>query len=180
MASLQEGGARPLTIGEIALARSVFGDALKYSEVKVHNKSYLPFNMQSTDVAMTPNGELYFREPHYRDDFSIEVPRYKHWFIHEMVHVLQHQIGMNVRTRGAFSWAASYNYSLPSDKKLSDFGMEQQASIISDFYYLINYGLGDFRNIAGFEGIIGPDLKEKYLQVLSLFIQNPKDRRVWL
>jgi len=100
MASLQEGGARPLTIGEIALARSVFGDAIKYSEVKVHNKSYLPFNMQSTDVAMTPNGELYFREPHYRDDFSIEVPRYKHWFIHEMVHVLQHQIGMNVRTRG--------------------------------------------------------------------------------
>ena len=126
------------------------------------------------------NGELYFREPHYRDDFSIEVPRYKHWFIHEMVHVLQHQIGMNVRTRGAFSWAASYNYSLPPDKKLSDFGMEQQASIISDFYYLINYGLGDFRNIAGFEGIIGPDLKDKYLQVLSLFIQNPKDRRVWL
>jgi hypothetical protein len=58
--------------------------------------------------------------------------------------------------------------------------MEQQASIISDFYYLINYGLGDFRNIAGFEGIIGPDLKDKYLQVLSLFIQTPKDRRVWL
>ncbi|KAE9855859.1 hypothetical protein GP671_27070, partial [Escherichia coli] len=101
MASLQEGGARPLTIGEIALARSVFGDAIKYSEVKVHNKSYLPFNMQSNNVAMTPNGELYFREPHYRDDFSTEVPRYKHWFIHEMVHVLQHQIGMNVRTRGA-------------------------------------------------------------------------------
>ena len=40
MASLQEGGARPLTIGEIALARSVFSDAIKYSEVKVHNKSY--------------------------------------------------------------------------------------------------------------------------------------------
>ncbi|MGC8400346.1 hypothetical protein ACP3P6_02865 [Enterobacter mori] len=135
MASLQEGGARPLTIGEIALARSVFGDAIKYSEVKVHNKSYLPFNMQSNNVAMTPNGELYFREPHYRDDFSTEVPRYKHWFIHEMVHVLQHQIGMNVRTRGAFSWAASYNYSLPPDKKLSDFGMEQQASVISDYFF---------------------------------------------
>jgi hypothetical protein len=81
---------------------------------------------------------------------------------------------------GAFSWAASYNYSLPPDKKLSDFGMEQQASIISDYYYLVNYGLGDFRNIAGFEGIIGSDLNDKYGQVLSLFLINPKERRVWL
>lgn len=180
MTSLQEGGARALTVGEIALSRSVFSNAIKYSEVRVHNKSYLPFNMQSNNVAMTPNGEIYFREPYYRDDFSTEVPRYKHWFIHEMVHVLQHQVGMNVRTRGVFSWAASYNYSLPPDKILSDFGMEQQASIIADFYYLVNYGLGDFQNISGFEGIIGPDLNDKYRQVLGLFLQNPKERRVWL
>ena len=30
MANLQEGGYRSLTIGEIALARLVFGDAIKY------------------------------------------------------------------------------------------------------------------------------------------------------
>ncbi|WP_213794025.1 hypothetical protein [Klebsiella aerogenes] len=59
MANLQEGGYRSLTIGEIALARLVFGDAIKYSEVKGHNKSYLPFNMQSNNVVMTPNGEMY-------------------------------------------------------------------------------------------------------------------------
>ncbi|EOW1325748.1 hypothetical protein [Klebsiella aerogenes] len=59
MANLQEGGYRSLTICEIALARLVFGDAIKYSEVKVHNKIYLPFNMQSNNVAMTPNGEMY-------------------------------------------------------------------------------------------------------------------------
>ncbi|WP_312457734.1 hypothetical protein [Pseudescherichia sp.] len=180
MTNLQEGGVRPLTIGEIALAKTVFSNSINYSEVKVHNNSYLPFNMQSNNVAMTPNGEIYFREPNYRDDFSIENPRYKHWFIHEMVHVLQHQVGMNVRTRGAFSWAANYNYSLPPDKKLSDFSMEQQASILSDFYYLMNYGVGDFQNISGFKGIIGPDLKDKYRQVLELFFKNPKNYRVWL
>lgn len=59
MANLQEEGYRSLTIGEIALARLVFGGAIKYSEVKVHNKIYLPFNMQSNNVAMTPNGEKY-------------------------------------------------------------------------------------------------------------------------
>ncbi|HEP0588724.1 TPA: hypothetical protein ACW7QF_001973 [Klebsiella aerogenes] len=59
MANLQEGGYRSLTIGEIALARLVFGDAIKYSEVKEHNKIYLPFNMQSNNVVMTPNGEMY-------------------------------------------------------------------------------------------------------------------------
>lgn len=100
---LPEGSSRLLTVGEISLARTIFRDAIKYHEVKVRNDSYLPFNMQSADVAMTPNGEIYYREPHYRDDFSTEVSRYKHWFIYEMVHVLQHQVGMNVRTRGAFS-----------------------------------------------------------------------------
>ncbi|AVR02338.1 hypothetical protein [Pluralibacter gergoviae] len=177
---LPEGSSRLLTVGEISLARTVFRDAIKYYEVKVHNDSYLPFNMQSADVAMTPNGEIYYRDPHYRDDFSTEVPRYKHWFIHEMVHVLQHQVGMNVRTRGAFSWAASYEYSLPSDKKLADFGMEQQASIVSDYFFLVNFGLGDFVNITGFKGIIGPDLKEKYKKTLEDFLRNPKDKRVWL
>lgn len=103
MAKLEEGSARPLTIGEIALARSVFDNGIRYSDVKVHNGSYLPFNMQSKNVAMTPNGEMYFREPYYRDDFSTEDLSFKHWFIHEMVHVIQHQIGMNVRTRGLVS-----------------------------------------------------------------------------
>lgn len=177
---LAEGSSRGLTIGEIALARSVFGDAIQYGRVRVHNASYLPFDMQSREVAMTPNGEVYFREPHYRDDFSKEIPRYKHWFIHELVHVIQHQVGMSVRLRGSFSWAASYEYSLPPDKKLADFGMEQQASIISDFYFLWNYGLGDFVNISGFKGIIGPDLKQKYINTLELFLKNPRDRKAYL
>lgn len=51
--------------------------------------------------------------------------------------------------------------------------MEQQASIISDYYYLKNYGLGDFNRISGFQGIIGPDVLIKYQEALSLFISNP-------
>lgn len=180
MEYLKEGSARKLTNGEKILAMSVFKNAINFSTVKIHNGSYLPFNMQSKNIAMTPNGEIYFREPYYKDDFSTANPGDMHWFIHEMVHVLQHQLGMNVRIRGAFSWAASYNYSLPPGKKLSEFGMEQQASIISDYYYLENYGLGDFNRISGFQGIIGPDVLIKYQEALSLFISNPSGQGVFL
>ncbi|CAO95670.1 hypothetical protein [Erwinia tasmaniensis] len=177
---LTVGDVRGLTSGEISMAISVFGNAINYAFVKVHNDSYLPFNLQSNRVAMTPNGEIYFREPYYKDDFSIAPAGDKHWFIHEMVHVLQHQIGMNVRLRGTFSWAASYEYSLPPDKLLSDFGMEQQASIISDYYYVKSFGLNNFDRLSGFRGIVGPDLKLKYQNTLRVFLTNPRSRSAFL
>ncbi|BDH45145.1 hypothetical protein TUM12370_11890 [Salmonella enterica subsp. enterica serovar Choleraesuis] len=64
------GGVRQLTIGEIALARTLFGSSLIYSKIWIHRESYPPFNMQPIDVAMTPNGELWLREETYSPDFS--------------------------------------------------------------------------------------------------------------
>ncbi|VDZ91127.1 Uncharacterised protein [Lelliottia amnigena] len=66
-------GLRLLTIGEIALAKTLFGGSLIYSKIWVHRESYLPFNLQPIDVAMTPNGELWFREETYSHDFSLEL-----------------------------------------------------------------------------------------------------------
>lgn len=135
MAILQEGESRPLTIGEIALARTIFSNAITYSQVKVHNGSYLPFNMQARDVAMPPDGEIYFREPHYKDDFSTENSDYNHWFIHEMVHVIQHQFGMNVRTRGLVSWAVDYQYSLPPEKNLLTLAWSNKPLLLRIFIF---------------------------------------------
>ncbi|WP_275555999.1 hypothetical protein [Mixta sp. Marseille-Q2659] len=180
MVLLKEGNSRKLTSGEILLAKKVFSEGIRYEQVRVFNDSYLPWGMQSREVAMTPNGNLYFRQPHYSDDFSKEYGRIQHWFIHEMVHVLQHQIGMNVRMRGAFSWIASYNYSLPPYKKLSDFNMEQQASIISDYFCLTHLGLSEFKVISTFRGIIGPDIKDKYKSVLEIFLAKPNDKKAFL
>ncbi|ELY9433468.1 type IV secretion protein Rhs, partial [Salmonella enterica] len=61
---------RKLTIGEVALARTVFGNRIDYEKVKIHHGSYLPFGLQGENVAMTPHGELYFRTTLYREDFS--------------------------------------------------------------------------------------------------------------
>lgn len=134
------GGVRQLTIGEIALARTLFGGSLIYSRIWVHRESYLPFNLQPVDVAMTPDGELWFREGTYSPDFSLERDlQKKHRFMHEMVHAWQAQKGMFVRTRGLFSRFADYSYSLDKADFLH-YGLEQQASIASDYWLLLTYG----------------------------------------
>jgi len=134
------GGVRQLTIGEIALARTLFGGSLIYSRIWVHLESYLPFNLQPVDVAMAPDGELWFREGTYSPDFSLERElQKKHRFMHEMVHAWQAQKGMFVRTRGLFSRFADYSYSLDKADFLH-YGLEQQASIASDYWLLLTYG----------------------------------------
>lgn len=135
---IQEGGVRPLTTGEIALAKSVFASTVDYSTVWLHRESYLPFNLQDEDTAMTPNGEIYFRNQ-YRDDFSLATDSLQHLFIHEMSHVWQRTRGMNVMGRGLVSWLVSYRYTLDG-RLLSEYPMEQQAQIIADNFVLQAFG----------------------------------------
>lgn len=56
-----EGSQRLLTPGEIALAKSIFGNSIVYPRVWIHHASYFPFKLQGRNTAMSPNGELYFR-----------------------------------------------------------------------------------------------------------------------
>jgi len=78
----------------------------------------------------------------YREDFSANSAfvEDKYVFIHELGHVWQHQHGQWVRMRGAFSWAAEYTYRLDKDK-LTDYSLEQQASILADYWLLLVYGI---------------------------------------
>ena len=63
-----KGGERNLTAGEVAMARSVFGDGLDYDAVKVHRGGYwLFFGFQDEDTAVTPNGEMYFPGKHFKE-----------------------------------------------------------------------------------------------------------------
>ena len=143
---IQRGGLRRLTLGEIHLASSVYGFSIQYNKVWIHRESYLPFNLQADNVAMTPDGELYFQEGTYSPDFSMDLIDAQHIFLHEMMHVYQHQRGMWVRTRGMFSWAVSYEYHLDKEK-LSDYPMEQQACIVSDYWLLLHHGFFKHNNL---------------------------------
>ncbi|CAI0934326.1 type IV secretion protein Rhs [Serratia proteamaculans] len=171
----EEGTLRLLTPGEIGLAKTVFGGSIIYGKVWVHHGSYLPFGLQNRNTAMSPNGELYFRE-WYTPDFSSQGYSYKHLFIHEMAHVWQYQRGMWVKTRGLYSWLANYSYELDETKTLKNYSMEQQAQIIADYHLLTSAGYAVWRNRFGKEvTYIGNDyadvrkIKEKYGKVLAGF-----------
>ncbi|EJF32273.1 MULTISPECIES: hypothetical protein [Enterobacteriaceae] len=146
---IKQGGLRLLTLGEIKLARTLYGNAIEYYKVWIHRGSYLPFNMQKNSFAMTPNGEIWFQEGVYEPDFSSPQRNpidARHLFMHEMMHVWQHQRGMWVRTRGAFSWAVDYTYDLEKPTLL-DYGLEQQACIVSDYWLLKTHGFRGNSNI---------------------------------
>ncbi|PIT23064.1 hypothetical protein BGI36_03020 [Snodgrassella communis] len=85
-------------------------------------------------------GEIFYPIKEYLEDYSIAKIEDRHLFIHEMVHIWQYQMGMWVALRGACSLLVDYEYALTDDKVLSDYGMEQQASIITDYYLLRDFG----------------------------------------
>jgi len=98
------GKSRPLTSGEIGMARRIFKDAIDYAAVKIFNEDFLPFGLQGDFTTVTPDGNLYCGAEHYEDDFSAIAPK-RGWrrqlFMHEMVHVWQFQMGYAVMEIGA-------------------------------------------------------------------------------
>ncbi|WMY76503.1 type IV secretion protein Rhs [Buttiauxella selenatireducens] len=173
--NIQPGGLRLLTPGEIALANSLYGFSIYYNRVWIHREGYLPMNLQPDDIGMTPDGEMWFRGK-YEDDFSMprrwDSVEQRHLFLHEMMHVWQNQHGMWVRTRGLFSRFVDYSYSLDKDN-LSDYGMEQQASIVSDYWLLKTYGFSNYAHLIESRDYKPDepysDLLQKYEKVLRNF-----------
>jgi hypothetical protein len=153
--------ARPLTAGEIAMARLVFGEAIDYTRVRVHNTRYLPL-VQPRNVCITPNGSLYFHSSRFRDDFADASAEEQHWFMHEMAHVWQHQLGYPVRLRGAIRLGLSYDYELSAGMALCDYNMEAQAELLADYFLLRFIRLAD---------------TDDYLAALGSFLDDPSDPR---
>ena len=174
---VKEGIKRPMTFGEKMLAREIFAGSVNYEKVIVHCDSYFPFGLQPSEYAMAPNGELWFRKEKYWPDFSSATLDDQHTFLHEMGHVWQHQKGMWVRTRGLFSRLVDYRYRLDDKKLLSSYGMEQQASIISDYWLLQKYGHKKWlefaaRRVVNFIGVSDKNIIQKYEFTLSQFFKQ--------
>jgi hypothetical protein len=128
--------ARGLTPGEISMASLLFGDAIDYARVRVHNRPYLPLGLQPRNCAMTPNGSIYFHHSCFLPDYTAGDPLTIHWFMHEMVHVWQHQLGYPVKLRGAFRLGLPYHYDLHGDATLADYNMEAQGDLLADYFAL--------------------------------------------
>ncbi|MFL6609019.1 MAG: type VI secretion system Vgr family protein [Pseudomonas sp.] len=138
---LPEGKKRALTAGEIAMAKTVFKDAINYTKVKVHHGGWWLF-LGFQNTAVTPNGEMYYPQSttFYRDDFSATGNgRDKALFMHEVTHVWQYQLGFPVKKSGmtvTSRGAAAYEYTLYNDSTFAEYNMEQQGEIVSDYYLI--------------------------------------------
>lgn len=131
-------GSRTLTAPEIAMAASLFGDSIDYARVRIHPRRYMP--LQPKNCCMTPNGSMYFHRSCFLPDYSRADPPAVHWFIHEMAHVWQHQLGYAVRLRGAVRVRLSYGYDLAPNKTLADYNMEAQGDLLADYFALKHLG----------------------------------------
>lgn len=179
---------RPLTAGEVAMARLVFKDSINYSTVKIHNEEYLPFGLQFNDTAMAPHGQIYFNPEMFANnpDFSITTkPGDKMWFIHEMTHIWQYQLGYSLTwnsfwivVTGGYYGRRAYKFdrsdykdskdssknSPDLDKTLPDFNMEQQADIIKEYFGAKHLGIDELLYNMTF-----------YERVLNEFLRSPNN-----
>lgn len=150
----------------------LFGDAVDCTKVRIFNRRYLPFGLQPRNCAMTPNGAMYFHQSCCLLDFSTGSIDARHWFMHEMVHVWQHQLGYPVRLRGAVRIGLSYRYELAPHKTLADFNMEAQGDLLADYFALKFLGAPGALRQPRYAGS-----STLYEQVLDHFLAHPSSRK---
>ncbi|MES2318804.1 MAG: Rhs element Vgr protein [Pseudomonadota bacterium] len=148
------------------MASLLFGDAIDYKRVRIHARRYMPF--QPSNCAMTPNGHLYFHLSCFHDDYAQASISNQHWFIHEMAHVWQYQLGYAVRLRGAVRVGLSYAYDLAPGKTLADYNMEAQGDVLADYFVLRHHNYPQAMRQPGYAGSL-----PLYKQVLADFLANP-------
>jgi hypothetical protein len=127
ISSLTTSSSRNLTFGEHALAQSVFGDALMLDSIRICSSPLILKN-----YAMCPNGSIYFNSKDLVSDFSQLSLPIQAWLIHELVHVWQIQQGMKVVRHALFD--RRYRYALEEGKSFFQYGLEQQAQMVEDYF----------------------------------------------
>lgn len=166
-----KGADRGLTMGEEAMARTVFGDGVDYRSIRINHHGYgWLIGFQDSNTAMTPDGNMYMPHPIYRDDYSQGGDADRRLFMHEMVHVWQKQMGYPVKRKGltvTIRGEPAYAYTLTPTSRLSDFNMEQQGNLMSDYYMICIYGHPS--------GAYNPQMHPVWLHQVMLPFVNPTD-----
>jgi hypothetical protein len=169
---------RPLTAGEIALLEPIFKDSIDYRAVRIINNS---FPLQRDNVYMTPRGHVYAPGKLWQDDFSLAVD-VRGVFVHEMTHVWQFANGMDLIGQGVVEFTKyhgdyekAYPYELDAARDLTEYGMEQQASIVED-YFLITNEHAEPRRLTN-RGLTGRQRDSLYAAVLKQLVTSPRYAR---
>jgi len=148
---------RPLTSGEIALGRSIFGLSIDYARVRLVRGRWWPF--QPRGVVMAPTGNIHFHpaDPRCSDDFAAESLSLQGLFIHELTHVWQSQKHGRYYLPLMRHPFCRYGYQLQQGRRFDRYGLEQQAEIVRH-RFLADRGAtvsqSCERDLLPFEGIV--------------------------
>ncbi len=116
---------RALSAGELAIGRSMFGEAIDWRGVRVMQAPPLAF------AAMVPFGKtIVFARWRAARDFASAPLDEQGWFVHELAHVWQAARGrvLALAKLGAIG-AKAYAYKPRMAATLSDYNIESQAEI---------------------------------------------------
>ena len=167
---------RDVSDTEKALLQPIFKNAVQYDRVKVHQSPGANLFLRITGGEALAVGDVVI----VKNSPSADTTEADYEMVHEFAHVWRNQncgdtIAANLREifsavlpgNGVFS---RYDYALEDGKKLEDYGVEQQASIIAD-YYRIKNGNGPYyitNQIAR-----GQNVMPLYNAVLVDFLKDP-------
>jgi len=137
---------RPMTEWEIRQARRVFGDALDYTKVEIQDGSIEGKLVSVGGYARTVGNTIHFPSGG---------SKHMAFMVHELTHVWQYQkkgwtyapkclwaqvTGGYSYTSGGKSKDDSLKDARSAGKTLTDFNLEQQGDILSDYYNLLQQG----------------------------------------
>ena len=192
---------RPLTSGEIDLARTIFKDNIDYSKARIYERRIWGL-AQDTNRAVAFKNHTSFPGNAYSEDFSKDQNAEKQSvFIHEMLHVFQHQnrtfnikkefskavineMGIQLKNlfngekvQNPLNYAHAYLYTLENGKDFFEYGFEQQAAIVQDYFLLKHHGVTESYKERRKNGDVPQDvLLELYKNVLGSFLNTPTER----
>lgn len=167
---------RSLTPGEIKLAQTVFQNIINYDRVKIYCHSSQS-RRQPRVITTTKNGEVLLSMSEYRSDFSSDYTNYHdsvkcpHSFIFAMSFVWQY-----FRYDSSFHdpYISSVWYSYKLDEPAFNFyTMEQQASIIADYWLLNKHDIVEYKDISNYQEYdkFGVDIKRDLLRSYEFMLR---------
>jgi outer membrane protein OmpA-like peptidoglycan-associated protein len=145
-------GKRSITKGERVLLYNVFHASLPYGPLQVDANTN---DRGGADNSITPWGIPYFSTHIWCADFSDTTVSKSNQgtFVHEFVHVWQYYHAITkvdeavwLSVRHGFDYEKAYSYDLSDEDDLADFNIEQQASIIEDWWRITEASLGPLKN----------------------------------
>ena len=159
-------GFRPLTPGEIGFLKPIFNGTVNFSIVDIRPGSGIDpraWGPIATSNAVTLENTIRFPSSGYKSDFSESNLTNEAWLVHEMTHVYQYQ------NDPSYSWVKAakeglksdtYGYSLKDHSCFNEYGYEQQAAMVADYYSALQQGLP---NLSEYEQLLNEaNLGRKY------------------